>query len=292
MGKRPPLSLPSAEVLHARDKQHIRLTYVLHFYFNQGTNASLVERLRTYERYSPDILDRIQFVVVDDGSPLKFEIPEFDLNLTWLRITDDIPWNLGGARNLGVVYAKSDKILLTDLDHEFPEHTLARAVRMRNTGRRMYRVYRKSKTTGEFVRLAHANSFLMSRGRFLRLYGYDEEFCGEYGYFGGWLTQFHRYHGSWVLKLPRKYHCIRHDGAGQNDHDHDLKRDKSHNKELFWRKRNEVHYWGAEAGHSRLFLNFRWEVLRDHNRPNRFPPKIDRMWKLRWWFRTLFGTHQ
>jgi hypothetical protein len=229
--------------------------------------------------------------VVDDGSPLKFEIPEFDLNLTWLRIIEDIPWNLGGARNLGVVYAKSDKILLTDLDHEFPEHTLAHAMRMRNTGRRMYRIHRKSQKSGEFARLAHANSFLMSRARFLRLYGYDEEFCGEYGYFGGWLTQFHRYHGSWVLKLPRKYYCIKNDVAGP-EADHDLQRDKSHNRSLYWRKRNEVHYWGAEAGHSRLFLNFRWDVVKEHRRSGFVPRPIDRGWKLRWWFRTLLGTYQ
>jgi hypothetical protein len=291
MGNRPPLSLPSADALHAKDKQHIRLTYILHFYFNKGTNSTLIELLRTYERYSPDLLDRIQFVIVDDGSPLKFEIPDFNLNLTWLRITDDIPWNLGGARNLGVVYAKSDKILLTDLDHEFPEHTLAHALRMRNTGRRMYRFYRKRRTSGEFSPLAHANSFLMSRARFLRLYGYDEEFCGAYGYFGGWLTQFHRYHGSWVLKLPHKYFCIKNDVAGP-EADHDLKRDKSQNQQLYLRKRNEVDHWGAEAGHSRLFLNFRWEVAKEHSRTGTIQRRVGRAWKRRWWFRTLFGTHQ
>ncbi len=291
MAPRPPMSMPSSVALHPLDKQHIRLTYVLHFYFNQATNSALIERLRTYEKYAPNLLDRIQFVVVDDGSPFKFEIPDFKLNITWLRITDDIPWNLGGARNLGVVYAKSDKILLTDLDHEFPEHTLEYALRARNTGRRMYRVYRKSLKTGEFCKLAHANSFLMSRAHFLRLYGYDEEFCGEYGYFGGWLTQFHRYHGSWVRKLPRKYFCIK-DDVAEKDSDHDLERDKAANQLVYLRKRNEVSYWGAEAGHSRLFLNFRWDAVKEQNRDSHVPRPVNRAWQRRWWFRTLFGTYR
>lgn len=288
--KLPPTEPPSAQDLSPADKQHIGLSFVFAFYFNKGSAATLIRRLRTYESYAPELLDQIQFVVVDDGSPVAIDIPDLKLNLTWLRISEDIPWNLGGARNLGVVYAKSDKIIIADLDHEFPEHTLRRALQMRNLGRRIYRFYRYSDRRGEFMKLAHANSFLMSRARFLRFYGYDEEFCGHYGYFGGWLTQFHRYHGSWVLKMPRKYHCIIRDIAGP-ENDHDLQRDKTRNQQLFLRKRREVYYWGAEAGHSRLFLNFRWEIVREFRR-ERPPRKIDRAWKHRYWFRALFGTYE
>jgi hypothetical protein len=282
---------PDPADLHSADKQHIRLSYVVQFYFNKGSNATLIDLLRSYEKYSPDLLDRIQFVVVDDASPLRFEIPDFNLNITWLRIIDDIPWNLGGARNLGAVYAKSDKMLMTDLRCEFPEHTLERVVRMRNTGRRIYRFYRKSEKTGAMLPLTHANSFLMSRGLFFRLYGYDEEFCGNYGYFGGWLTQFHRYHGSWVVKMPRRFHYIRHDVTARGG-DHDLRRDKSANRLLYERKRNEVRYWGAEAGHSRLFLNFRWKVVKEQFRDHRFPRKIDTAWKAFSWLRTLVGSYR
>ena len=59
-----------------------------------------------------------------EDSPLQTDPPDLPLNLTWIRIREDIAWNQPGARNLGAVYAKSDKILITDLDHEFPEATL------------------------------------------------------------------------------------------------------------------------------------------------------------------------
>ena len=291
MSRRPPLVQVKPDALHPADKQHIRLTYIVTCYFNNVVTSRLMDLLRNYEKYSPDLLDRIQFVVVDDGSPVGFEIPDFNLNVTWLRITEDIPWNLGGARNLGVVYAKSDKIILTDLAYDFPEHTLDKAMRMGNPGRRIYRFWRKSSSTGDYLPLPHANTFLMSRGRYLRLYGYDEEYCGHYGFFGGWLTSFHRYHGSWITKLPRRFFCIRHDGK-ERYLDHDLDRNKEPNERLYWRKRSEVHYWGAEAGHSRLFLNFTWKVVKEQRRGHRFARPIDRGWKLRWWFRALFGTYR
>jgi len=63
------------------------------------------------------LLDVIEFIIIDDGSPLHYEIPEFNLNLRWIKINENIKWNQAGARNLGVLSAKSDKF--TDLDHVF-----------------------------------------------------------------------------------------------------------------------------------------------------------------------------
>ena len=114
------------------DRQHIKLTYITHFYLDQKNPDTVVELFRKYESYSSDLLDEVQFVVVNDCSKLEFEIPDFNLNILWLNILDDIPWNQGGARNLGVTYARSDKVLLTDIDLEFPEQTLDYMRRARN----------------------------------------------------------------------------------------------------------------------------------------------------------------
>jgi hypothetical protein len=290
VSNRPPVQEPSQSDLQAFDKQHIKLSYIVTCYFNLGTPETLIDLLRRYERYSPELLDVIQFVVVDDGSPLAFEVPDFNLNITWLKITEDIAWNLGGARNLGAVYAKCDKIILADLDHEFPEPMLRHAIKMRNPGRRVYRFWRRFRTSGEMRPKPHANSFFMSRARFLRFYGYDEEFCGSYGFFGGWLTQFHRYHGTWLRHFPRRYACISSD-QGMKEHDHNLQRDGTRNQQIYLRKRNEAHYWGPEAGHSRLFLNFNWKLMKEQSRP-RPKPRINRTWKHLFPFRILFGTYE
>ncbi len=287
--RRPALKAASTGNLAAFDKQHIQLSVIFPFYFDKKSNASLLYLLKQYESLPSDIRDRVQFVVVDDGSPDRFPLPDLDLNITWLRITENIPWNLSGARNLGVVYAKSDKIVLMDLDHEIPEITMRKLLRMRNPGRRLYRFWRYTTRYKKFARKAHANTFFMSRARFFRFYGYDEEFAGHYGYVGGSLSSFHRYHGSLVLKLSKKYHLIRNDDEGI-DADHTLQRDRSHNRTIYWRKRDEIKQWGAEAGHSRQFLNFDWEISKEHSRPR--PAREIDTWWIKWkWFRSLFGTY-
>ena len=46
---------------------HIELSYVTTFYFNQTDSSSLLELLRRYASYPGDLLDRLQFLLVDDG---------------------------------------------------------------------------------------------------------------------------------------------------------------------------------------------------------------------------------
>lgn len=284
MSDKQEFSIPHASDTHEQDKQHIRLTCVINYYLNKDSSSSVLDLLSKYSKYPSDLLDVIQFVVVDDGSPLVFDIPEYDLNLTWLRITEDIPWNIGGSKNLGVVYAKSDKVLISDLDHEFPEHTLRKMIEMGNLGRRFYKVWRQHSDT-KIIGRPHSNTFLISRGRFLRLYGYDEEYCGGYGAEDYRFVKFHKYHGSWQRKLPKKFYCILRKECIVKDHS--LKRDFVRNTPIDLRKRNELLYWGEGSGHSRIFLNFRWEVVFQHNRKSKPTRDSRRLWKHLWLFRTL-----
>jgi hypothetical protein len=277
---------PRSEDAHPCDKQHICLTYIIHYYFDQDSESVLLDLLNEYNNYSKNLLDIIQFVVVDDGSPLIFKVPKYDLNITWLRITDNIPWNQGGARNLGVTYAKSDKVLIADLDHKFPEHTLEKMTKMRNLGNKFYKIW-KYDIHSELYGRPHPNTFLISRGRFLRLYGYDEEYSGGYGAEDYRFVKFQKYHGSWQRKLSKKYYCINRKDIDRESSYHSLKRDMSRNTPIDQRKRNELLYWGRDSGHSRIFLNFRWEVVFQHNRISKPTRDSRRLWKHLWLFRTL-----
>ena len=94
------------------DYSHIELSYVVPVYFNTGNTSALADLLRTYAGYDSALLDRLQFIIVDDCSPTPPEIPaDIDLNILLLRINEDIAWNQPGARNLGITYARSDKML-------------------------------------------------------------------------------------------------------------------------------------------------------------------------------------
>lgn len=266
------------------DKSHIRLSYVTHFYLNQKDAVSVMSLLQRYEKYRPELLDRIQFVLVDDGSPIAYDIPDFDLNITWLKISDDIQWNQGGARNLGVVHAKSDKVLLTDLDHEFPEETLEYMVKRRQCGRNFFRIHRTGKKTK-----GHPNIFLLSRSRFLRLYGYDEEFCGHYGAEDYRMVKIHKYCGTRFPHLPGKYRCFQREDIDRDISYHSLSRDLTYNTPIDSRKKKEILTYGPEAGHSRMFLNFSWKVVKTHHRSISFEREKHLLWKHLWYWRWLFG---
>ncbi|BEM54859.1 hypothetical protein SME20J_35460 [Serratia marcescens] len=267
------------------DKQHIKLTYITHFYFNQNNIDSLTSLLSKYNNLPRRLREQVEFVIVDDGSPIEYDVPQTDLNLTLLRIHDDIRWNQGGARNLGVVYAKSDKIVMTDLDHEIPEHTLWYMVNHKNPGRVFYKLKRKNDNSGMYK--AHSNIFFMSRARFLRFYGYDEEYSGCHGAEDYRFVKFQKYHGSQQKHLPSKYFCTERD-INREDSYHSLTREQDANKKKDLSKKYECETYGGEYGHSRLFLNFRWECVHKQTLFPDNPPAERRHWKLLWWFRYAF----
>lgn len=269
-----------------RDHSHIALTYVTHFYCDKpGAFDRVRSLLELYATYPADVLDRVHFVIVDDGSPLPYEVPSVDLNLTWLRITEDIPWNNPGARNLGVTYAKSDKIVISDIDHELPADTLRHIVERPECGRDFFKLYRVYPDGS--VRAGHPNLFVMSRARFMRLWGYDEDFCGHYAHDDVWFVKFHKWHGSRQRYLPKKYraHVRTKDTRAFT---HSLVRDQTVNEKLYEEKRAAVDNHGAYQGHTRRFLDFKWEILAEKARATRPEKKPDRGWKKRWWLRLLW----
>jgi hypothetical protein len=271
------------------DWSHISLTYITHFYINQESPGAIFNLLRRYEKYDPSVLDRIHFVIVDDGSPTAYQIPSFTLNLTWLKIREDIPWNQGGARNLGVVYGRSDNILMTDVDYEFPESTLRAMIDAPPCGRNIYKIYRGDRITGELME-GHANTFFMSRSRFFRFGGYDEEFSGHYGAEDYRFIKFQKAQGARQRYFRPPSVCYRRNDIDRKKEYHDLDRDLSYNSPVDARKKFELEYFGHGSGHSRHFLNFTWTRLAENRREVDTERRTDQMWKRLWYWRWLVGT--
>lgn len=269
-----------------QDSSSIRLTYITHFYLNQNKSETITALLEHYAAYAPDLLDRIHFVIVDDGSPLEIAPPQLDLNLTWIRVNEDIRWNQGGARNAGVIYAKSDNMLLSDLDLIFPEETLRALVEAGPCGKTLYKFKEKDKKTGE-LRKGHPNTFFLSRARFLRFYGYDEEFTGNYGAEDFRFVKFQKSQGTRQKYFDERFpYYVRHEIDRKTAY-HSLNRDLSDNTPVDSRKRYENEAWGHEYGHSRMFLDFTWTLLAQRRRAGVPQPPADRGWKKRWLLRTL-----
>ncbi|GGY14029.1 hypothetical protein GCM10011289_16720 [Paludibacterium paludis] len=251
--------------LRKQDDSDICLAYVTHFYCNQQDISSVTNLLARYAAYPSEVISRVHFVVVDDGSPIEYDIPDLALNLTWLKIDQDIRWNQAGARNLGAVYAKSDTMLLTDLDHELPVDAMRRLIARPPCGKRIYKIYRK-KPDGS-VYSGHSNMFLVSRGRFFECHGYDEEFAGHYGAEDFRFIKYHKARGTLQRYLPKSILCIEREDINRRKSYHSLARDLSFNTPVDSRKKRELAVNGHGHGHSRMFLNFTWRILLDRRLP-------------------------
>ena len=100
------------------------------------------------------------------------------------RIENPLPWGMPIASNWGMVMAKSNYCLLTDIDHRFATDQLGQLVHyqwQRKTISRFHRVLVDEE--GATVPLKpHPNSFVIHREVFFEIGGYDERFVGNYGH--------------------------------------------------------------------------------------------------------------
>lgn len=174
------------------------VTMIVPFYCNPRMLAEHV----TFWNLAPE---GMRFIVVDDGSPAKHaaapvieELATADLlaRLSLYRITVDIPWNRGGARNLGTKLAETDWIIHVDVDHVMPPASYApllafkpmdkaywfRFPRWRVGAADETRKKDKIDPKCEFGQIhPHVDSFLCTRELFWAAGGYDEDYSGCLG---------------------------------------------------------------------------------------------------------------
>jgi len=246
-------------LVNPMDTSSILLSYVIPVYFNQQSTQTLVELLLRYNSYAKEVMVPIQFVIVDDASPLPIIIPEeIRLNLSVYRIATDISWNQSGARNLGVVYAKSPKILISDADHYFPEKLLRNILKSsipRKTLYKFKRVDHQGCSIGKAM-----NIFYTSKSIFFQTLGYDEEFCGNYGYEDVYFFDFQKVIGNNIRYFSRFTKIV----ANKVDRElsyHSLERNTETNRVLYEKKKELLKVGNPFASHSRAFLQFDWTLV-------------------------------
>lgn len=197
------------------------LTYICAFYLNQG---QLREQQRIWSEYPADLKVRFHAIVTDDCSPhspaREVFTPVGNASYQLYRAGVDKRWNWLFCRNLGVAKAKTDWVLLTDIDHVLPAETLRALLTMKLDAANVYRLSRVDAPhpapwsrlpadrcdicegrSEQYIRAgcvhgplapyagghvltpykAHPNTWLMTRQMFDRIGGYDERFSGFYG---------------------------------------------------------------------------------------------------------------
>lgn len=129
----------------------------------------------------------------------------------------------------------------------------------------------------------------MSRARFMRFFGYDEEFAGNYGAEDFRFVKYQKYQGSRQHYLSKKYLCYERD-VNRDDSYHSLNRDLTGNTPIDLRKKDECSLFGDEYGQSRIFLNFTWDIMYRNNLVPKDLPPVKTWWRPLWWFRYLFAS--
>jgi hypothetical protein len=166
-------------------------TLVMPYYMNP---TMLDAHYAEWARYSKYICDRLEVVIVDDGSPTGAAAgvaipPDVDVSVSIYRVKDDIPWNQHGARNLGAHVATTKWLIMTDMDHMIRGEDMTRLLMKLETC--------KTEEVFTFARVdapdrvptrrpdgslkPHVNSFALWRKTYWAIGGYDEDFCGMYG---------------------------------------------------------------------------------------------------------------
>ena len=141
--------------------------------------------------YPPEV----QVIVVDDGSPEPAaEVFRDEDRPDLYRIEQDIPWNRGGARNLGAHVAETDWIVHVDIDHVLLVEDCRRLLTYRLHPGSWYRFRRfrvgpadetrrkdaiPADASGEIK--PHIDSYVCHRDLYWRAGGYDEDYSGCLG---------------------------------------------------------------------------------------------------------------
>ncbi len=161
-----------------------RLTIISHFY---NKHEWVDNQIKHWQQISPSFKNRFEFILVDDYSDEEYSLPENDINIRLFRVTDDIPWNQSGSRNLATFHATGTIALFIDIDQHMKIDFLERlAGASENIQRNTIHFFKIDPPilniqNGEYLN-HHPNSFFVNLQDYKTKVHYDEDFAGGYGY--------------------------------------------------------------------------------------------------------------
>jgi len=172
-------------------------TLVMAYYDNPNM---LIEQRRRWTELPDRIAQALHVVIVDDGSPRWPARDILPLN-TWgnhpasrygsvqlFQMKQDVPWNQDACRNLGVKFARTEWVLLTDMDHVVPRGTWDRLMFGPLLNKAAYRFARVSMPECLPYKY-HPNTWAMRAKCYWQCGGYDERLAGNYGTDGDFLIR-------------------------------------------------------------------------------------------------------
>ncbi len=243
------------------------ITVIIPYYRNPKMLQFQIENWLTWDDF---ILDRVKFIIVDDGSPEPLELePGNTLNIKVARIEENIPWNFSGAKNLGVHLCTTEWFLLHDIDYIFNKYSMREVVDLdRDRPHLFYRFRCVMNNSGKAKRKDHhpMSSFFCSKTGFWAAGGHDEDFSGHYTCHDNaiyWrLTRNPGLSVDIKLDYPFMTAYVRSEVAdADTDHEEEgWSRDGRRNRSLLTDKRREEVPWSDDI------LRFKWSIAQEFKR--------------------------
>ena len=170
----------------------LELTIGYIYYCSQHTLSAHAAAWSAWPKHERALLF---FLIIDDGSPHRrtAALPpdvHLRLRLAIVRIEQDLPWNIGGARNLIFATAPTEHVLVMDMDVEVPlplATQLLQLVRLMGSLEKehgpqiLYQFPRLVRTRNGTARNGHPAVMLLRKESYWLAGGCDEDFVGAYG---------------------------------------------------------------------------------------------------------------
>lgn len=228
-----------------------KLSIISHYYNHP---QMVQDQIAYWESLPASFLSQVEFILVDDCSSQTPVFNATHLDLKLFRVITDLPWNQGGARNLGAFNARGEWALYFDIDQKFfldpMNSVLSNLDRMDNMTMYYLKIKELIDITCDRSLLYHPNTFLVNLDKFKQLAMYDEDFVGHYGYEDLYMPQVWEKHGG--------KRTLFNDTDFFEDMDfgtHNLNRDLTHNNALAQQKMLE----GTK--NSPGILRFEWQAI-------------------------------
>ena len=146
-----------------------------------NAQSAVENHLSNFRAMDAADLERLEFLVVDDCSDQPLAVEHDDLPVRTFRITTDIPWNMAGAKNLLRNQAKAPWLLFFDIDNLLPASEIKTLITSLGSLNEQT-VYMFQRIYDDVNVDSHINTFLIHRNVLNAVGGFDEDFCGHYGY--------------------------------------------------------------------------------------------------------------
>ena len=155
-------------------------------YYNQ--NEILIDQINSWKSWRKEIRDQYSFCIIDDGSevPATEVLKDEDLSeldLTILRVKEDLKWNIAGVRNLSAQECLTEWMMILDMDCFVPQETAEGMLQLSNLGgNNVYKFTRRTKDpnhpkNGD----PHPAMYIIRKEDYWNIGGCEEDLVGRHG---------------------------------------------------------------------------------------------------------------